>query len=207
MSSPSPHFYQHVADIFNKAYDDFSGSVSSLGWASEFTQEQRFLMLSLLSDMENKTVLDVGCGMGDFYSFLLLNGVDCRYTGIDISEKMINHAKKAHPETHFELRNLLDLPATPTYDIVVASGPFNHKTDEPYAFIEPIITHMFSLCKTALAFNLLSASTPASMQDTKSFTYYSPSKILDICLKLTPYIELKQAYLPNDFTVYLYKPN
>jgi ubiquinone/menaquinone biosynthesis C-methylase UbiE len=194
-----------IADMYNRGYDYNPGSVSSLGWSSRYTQTQRFLVLSLVDDLEDKSILDVGSGMGDFYTFLLENQVECEYTGIDISEKMLAHAKKVHPNVPFMFGNVLDLPAKPSYDIVLCSGAFNHRTEEPYPYVFAVITHLFSLCKKATAFNLLSSSTPPNQQDTETFTYFSPVKILEFCLTLTPYVELRQSYLPNDFTVFLYK--
>lgn len=49
---------------------------------------------SLIPNLENKVVLDIGCGMGNFAAYCISQGAK-HVTGIDISSNMIAHAKKA----------------------------------------------------------------------------------------------------------------
>ena len=39
-------------------------------------------------------VLDVGCGFGDFLTYLRDNGIEPRYTGIDICEPMVRRCRE-----------------------------------------------------------------------------------------------------------------
>lgn len=50
---------------------------------------------TLIPCLENKVVLDIGCGMGDFAAYCISHGAK-HVTGIDISSNMIANAKKRH---------------------------------------------------------------------------------------------------------------
>lgn len=63
-----------------------------------FIHERYILLPALLNlfkniKIKNKTVLDVGCGIG-IYSYILANQFNCNVIGVDISTKMIEIAKK-----------------------------------------------------------------------------------------------------------------
>jgi len=68
--------------------------------------------------IENKKILDVGCGNGDYTHILTENGGSV--VGCDGSHKMLNIAKAKYPKYTFDNVNLLDkLPYTNNeYDIV-----------------------------------------------------------------------------------------
>lgn len=45
------------------------------------------------------SILDIGCGRGDFYDFLLKSGIEVNYTGFDSNPVMLNagHSKYSYP--------------------------------------------------------------------------------------------------------------
>ncbi len=73
-------------------------------------------------NLENKTVLDLGTGTGAWGAALKYGGAE-KVHGIDMAEKMLNQAKKAHPNMTFsigDVENLNDV-ADNSFDIVTAS--------------------------------------------------------------------------------------
>jgi len=56
-------------------------------------------LLSELPNIQSKRVLEVGCGIGRWGNFIINKGAE--YTGVDISPKMIEIAKKNVPKGHF----------------------------------------------------------------------------------------------------------
>ena len=70
---------------------------------------------------------------------------------------------------------------------------------------EECFKKMFDLCHQGIGFNVLSSFTPQEKKYDQTFFYYDPVEVLRYCLSLTPYVELKQNYLPNDFTVTMMK--
>lgn len=85
-------------------------------------------MFSLLPDLNGKRVLCIGVGTGHEANALKLKGSEV--IGIDISEGMINHAKKNFPDMEFLVKDMnkldfLDL----SFDFVYSSLAF-HYTDD-----------------------------------------------------------------------------
>ncbi|MBT3192317.1 MAG: class I SAM-dependent methyltransferase [Verrucomicrobia bacterium] len=61
---------------------------------------RRFGGESKVADCSQPVVLDLGCGRGDLYPLALELGYG--YTGIDVSEEMIDLARRDYPEGQFE---------------------------------------------------------------------------------------------------------
>ncbi len=70
----------------------------------------------------DKKILDLGCGEGTRLSFLSKNG-----TGVDISHKAINLAKKKYPKLNFTVGNLENLKfKDDSFDLVYSAYVFEH---------------------------------------------------------------------------------
>ncbi|MDP2947702.1 MAG: class I SAM-dependent methyltransferase [Nanoarchaeota archaeon] len=177
------------------------------GWGSRKSQYDRFDVIIDIGDFNNKSVLDVGCGTGDFYNYLLKRGFrNFHYKGIDISPEMIAVAKgKRYKGAKFVLKDVDEVEKG--YDFVVASGAFNILIDNNWDFLIKRIKIMFKIAKIGISFNLLSdyADKEFIKRDKGKICYYNPVKILDFCMKLSRKVVLKHNYMPNDFTIYLYK--
>ena len=81
-------------------------------------------------------VLDIGCGLADFYRFLLAQGRPCDYTGCDIVTEYVEACQRRHAEARFEIRNVFEDGIDGTYDTIVMSQVLNNRyqhSDEPLA--------------------------------------------------------------------------
>ncbi len=174
----------------------------ALHWISKETQEIRFIALSLVGELEGRSVLDLGCGVGDLYGYFKKEDIRTHYTGWDISEEMITAAKNKYPEAKFEVKNIQIMQELPQFDYVLASGTMNVKINGHDAWVKMMIRSMFSAAKRGVGFNLLSISSP---EKDDVFYYADPVQILSFCRTLTPYVSLRHDYLPGDFTVYMQK--
>lgn len=191
---------------YDQACRRFSSSYKAVGWYSVQTQCARFEVASLMADWHEKSLLDVGCGQGDLLGYLHDQAIFPHYEGIDLSANMLEKARQKFPQAIFFQQDILEPGFEKQYDYCVASGPFNHRLRiSQDRYIQSAITSMFRLAKLGIVFNLLSDKTPESEQDDSQFFYYSSKKIEKFCLTLSPKVEIKEGYLPNDFTVYLYK--
>lgn len=56
-------------------------------------------------------VLDVGCGPGQVTAYLRERGVDA--SGVDLSPRMVEHARARHPECEFSVASATDLDLAP----------------------------------------------------------------------------------------------
>jgi SAM-dependent methyltransferase len=175
-----------------------------LGFRTRSSQEKRFEALLSLGDFDGARVLDVGCGFGDFLGFLRSRGMKPRYTGIDLCEPMIARCRErfAAGESAFEVSDALDYVPGEAFDYVVASGLFGLDAAGTRERIVPALRRMFDWCRIGAAANFLSARSPSPAA---ARVYVQPAELLRAALELTPAVRLDHGYLPNDFTVHLYK--
>lgn len=189
---------------FTSSVERFGTDVRALNWGSQESQRLRFSILVQVGQLSGASVLDVGCGMGDLYSWLKERGTEVEYTGADITPAMIRIAQQRFPKARFEKINLLNVcdDRIGQYDFVVASGIFTHRQVAPFDFLKAMVSKMFSLCKNAVAFNSLSSWAPE--QEPDEF-YADPLTTVAFCRTLTRWVVLRHDYHPRDFTVYMYK--
>ncbi len=203
------HRFYKENTLLAKYYDQhckkYGKSTEAIGWFSKKTQDLRFMILSLIGNINDKTVLDIGCGQGDYYGYCLQNKFKPKYKGIDISKQMIIHSHREYPESDFRQTDFMSPDFNEQHDYIIASGTFNNKMTNQKYYLKTAVTKMFQLANKGVSFNLLSEYAPERMKFQNDFFYYNPEQIAGMCFKITRYIEIRHSYLPNDFTVYMYK--
>lgn len=80
----------------------------------------------------NLKILEIGCGTGDLLEAL----TPSRAVGLDFSKKMLELARKRHPQFEFVEGDALDLPIKETFDAVVLSDLIGSLSDVWQAFRE-----------------------------------------------------------------------
>ena len=175
-----------------------------LGFRNRSSQEKRFEALLALGDFDGRHILDVGCGFGDFLSFLLARGIRPVYTGLDLCEPMVARGRErfAPEQGRFIAGDVLDHTPDQPYDFVVASGIFGLDAAGARERIRPTVERMFEWARLGVAANFLSRRSPAPAE---ARVYVDPAELLELGLLLTPAARLDHSYLPNDFTLHLYK--
>jgi len=174
-----------------------------LGFRTRSSQEKRFEALCGLGDFHGARLLDVGCGFGDFLAFLQARGVQPLYTGIDICEPMVRRCRERFRSGgRFLVAEALSHSPDEPYDYVVASGIFGYNARDTRERVRPTLEHLFSLARIGMAVNFLSCRAPAR---SPGRLYLHPSDVLQFAFELTPAVKLDHSYLPNDFTLCLYR--
>src|SRR6266481_4659647 len=88
------------------------------------THIEAFSLLTLIGDPTGLSVMDVACGEG-FYTRMLRQKGASRVTGVDLSERMIELARKQEVENNQGIEYLVgdaqQLAPTERYDLVVAA--------------------------------------------------------------------------------------
>jgi len=176
-----------------------------LGFRTRSAQEKRFEALLSLGELDGRSVLDVGCGFGDFLAFLDKRGIRARYTGLDVCAPMIERCKAVYAgrrDAEFVVADVLDHEPARQYDFVFASGIFGLDAPGARDRIRPTIERLFAWSRVGMAVNFLSTRSPAPVEGR---VYVDPCDALAMGLALTPAARLDHNYLPNDFTLQLYK--
>lgn len=108
---------------FFEQYSQMSRSVNGLKGAGEW-----HVLKQMLPDFKNKRVLDLGCGFGWHCEYAIEQGAK-NVTGVDISEKMLEEARKRNYSPLIEYRRMAveDFDFTPeSFDIVISSLTFHY---------------------------------------------------------------------------------
>jgi len=197
--------YDNIADFFNKTCDAYGGvGWAASAWSSAQSQQDMYYVLSRVGI--SGSVLDVGCGQGDYCDFLHVHYPGVEYTGIDISDKMLGFAREKHPGREFRHINLIDYNER-CHDWVIGAGSFNMRigTDEEQKkYIYDQIGQMFHLANKGVALSLLGwyHSGPRYWD---SLHYYKPEEIFERCFDFTYKVVIDHSTLPTQFAVYLLK--
>jgi SAM-dependent methyltransferase len=201
MSSLQP---EHAARWYEDKVRRYGFDYRGLGFRTRSSQEKRFEALLALGDFHGRRILDVGCGFGDFLAFLVERDIHPLYTGLDVCEPMIERCQERFPAGagRFIAGDVLDHEVDQSYDYVVASGLFGLDSPGVRERIPESLARMFGWCRMGLAANFLSTRYTKQVDDR---IYVEPEKALLAALELTPAVRLDHNYLPNDFTLYLYK--
>jgi cyclopropane fatty-acyl-phospholipid synthase-like methyltransferase len=142
----------------------------------------------------------VGCGLGDLYTFLNNKNISVNYTGIDIVPEYIEQAQIIHSGTRFITQDIFDV--TERFDVVLASGALNFKVKDNDAYYMSMIKKMYEIADEALIFNMLNS---AVHRNDDTYAAYSPHTISDFCKTICDNVQIMIDYLPQDFTVCMYK--
>ncbi len=174
-----------------------------LSTGNQLRRNIRFKVLSEIGNFENKKILDLGCGTGDFYQYLVDNNIKCNYTGYDINLNVIDIAKKRFPSVRFEVKDISN-EDYPEFDYIVSTSSFNNKLDEVcnYEFIQNILKTCYLHSKEGVCIDFL-----VSYVDYKhDFAfYYHPEKIFTIAKSISRRATIRNDYPLFEFALYLYK--
>lgn len=189
---------------YRKGYREHGYSPKALGW-DKGRQDIRFEALLSFFSCRGKSILDVGCGFGDLNKALVRQGAGAyRYTGIDLVEELIEEGGRRYPGDHirFMKADFLEHRFDETFDVVVASGIFNHKfaSGENDAFVEQAMVKAWSLCREGFAFDFLSDKVDYRYDHTY---HNNPERILGLAYKLSRHVVLRNDYMPFEFCLFV----
>ena len=195
---------RRIASYFDERARRFGDDPRALDWSSRTAQQARFRVLSEIGIETGHSVLDVGCGQGDFCLWLQENGIRVDYVGLDLSEQMLTVARAKVPHARLFKGSVCDLEAElGRFDWVVASGIFYLRQCEPYESMRSTVSSMFALADRGVAFNTL-ADWGGGTTENAEFRAI-PAKVLELCRSSTPYVLMRADYHVADITLYLFK--
>jgi len=196
-----PRDIRTVRRFYDGQYRTYGFDPRSLGWIVG-SQEIRFKELTAIGGLDGCSVLDVGCGFGDLYGYLLDRGLHINYTGVDLSPDFIDIARITYPDAAFIMADFETAPLSGKFDWAFASGTFNLRLADNPGLIRNSLKKMFKLSKKGLAVDFLSSH--AAFKDS-SLHYQDPEDLLAFCETLSDRVVVKSDYRPAEFCVYVYK--
>jgi SAM-dependent methyltransferase len=199
---PPPNPFERIAQFYDNLVNRYGHDPRACDYGRAQSQLTKFRVLAEVIPLENKRVLDVGCGFADYADYLHERFGSVTYMGIDLSPGMIETAKHLHPALDLRVGNILREPGNDRFDVVTANGIFYLLGCDAPDLMRLIIRRMFDLACIAAAFNSLSAW--ATAQEAGEF-YAHPLETVEFCRTITPWVVLRHDYLPHDFTIYMYR--
>jgi SAM-dependent methyltransferase len=190
---------------YSKRLVKFGPAVQALGWRDEAQQKLRFqIFLECLEIDDNTSILDVGCGFGDFYNYLKIKNKTFIYEGCDISPEIIDVARKTNQNIKFQVCDLRDgVYLNQSFDYVCVSGIFNYKISDNETFLRETLIAAYSICKRGVIVNM--TTDKVDFKDSLLY-YYNPGSVIDFCSSLTRRLIIRHDYPLFEFTIGLYRP-
>ena len=180
----------------------------ALGWGTREQQQHRFEQTLLGPiDIAGRSVLDIGCGFGDYRDFLR-DAVPSagRYRGWDVCPDLVAEATRRHVHDDgatFEVRNLMAAEPSsrvaPVADIGVMLGVLNFNLEgqaDNYEYSALALRRAWALVETALIVDFLSSARTAAYRREDWVFHHDPSSMLALALALSPRVTLKHDYRP-----------
>jgi len=188
-----------VLERYDRRLAELGPVPEALGW----TKNRHVLRYHVLLEpwrLERERVLDFGCGFGDMYAYCREKLPGVRYEGIDLNPSLIETGRARYPDARLRAVHALRDGLEGTWDIIVASGVFNIRLGDNWAFIR----HAFDLFAThstrGFAANFLSNRVDYELADT---FHADPAKVLDLAYGYSNRVVLRNDYMPFEFTVYV----
>jgi SAM-dependent methyltransferase len=186
---------------YTELCNQFGDDHRALDWGSRESQHKRFRILSEIGVSGGDSILDVGCGLGDYYAWAGSNALaDISYKGVDITPALIDAARQKYPKAQFDVSNILETKSDAVCDYAMASGIFAKRKADPFEFACAMIVKMCEISRKGVAFNSLNALT---MEPSVEDTMLDPYEMLTFCRTISPWVTLRMDYHPNDFTIYV----
>lgn len=197
----------HYEECFKK----FGATSEGIDWGNDinklFIRYDKMLELFVNDKSVEKSLLDVGCGYAGFYEYIKNNQININYSGIDIVQEMIQHAKNKNP-TIKELiyDDFLDFNFNKTYDYIICNGILTQKLEtsnmDMDIYANKLIKKMYQLSNIGIAFNIMTTKVNFF---SNNLYYRNPSELMAYCMsEITNKIKIDHTYL-YEYTVYLYK--
>ena len=198
-----PDDVSQVVSRYQQRIAEYGPTFASLNSGDEQKQAMRHEVLASALRGARPSILEVGCGLADFYKYLLQHRRDCSYRGYDIVPEYIAECQRTYPHSNFVLRNIFVDGIEGTYDTIVMSQVLNnryHKSDNTQV-MRQALDLAFKHTRVSVAIDML--STYVDFRNPDLF-YYSPEEIFRMAKEIAPRVVLRHDYRAFEFCIQLY---
>ena len=174
MKSMDPLGKKELLTFYDRHLRDFGDAPQAVRWTPGGQLRRYETFISITGDLSGKSMLDFGCGKGDFYGFLRERGCVPFYCGIDVNANLIALAKIKYPEAEFIALDIDEEDFRRQFDVIVACGVFNLRIAGIEESSRHILKKLFGLCREAMHVNFLAYDAP---QRSVELFYVKPEEI------------------------------
>ncbi len=187
---------------YDARLERFGDDIRTLGSGTAERRRLRFDVLRQVGITDGCSVLDLGCGFGDFFGYLADAGMHVDYLGVDINPKLLDIARRKHPGATFRVADFL-VDHFELVDFVVASGTFNLalRAGDNYDYAGRMLRRAYELARHGVAMDFHTSYVDYRVDD---IFYYEPERVFDIARTITKRVTLRHDYPLYEFCVYLY---
>ncbi len=174
----------------------------------EFQEDIYRLSAQGVFDPSIKSVLDIGCGRGDFGSYLKrVVNQDIEYTGIDINPLHIDVGKSKFKDfTNFNLVSGNVLDYSNTADICVINSILENNYDnhviDKYEYFKKILIKALDISDVGVVIIALN-----DRYENEPYITHNMADIVTILTELELKFSLENAFYPNVFKLMIQKQN
>ncbi len=151
------------------------------------------------------SILEIGCGLGDFYRYLTAQKQECSYCGYDIVPEYITECRHIYPESRFEVRNIFAEDIEGSFDTIVMSQVLNNRyqKSDNMQVMQRALELAFQHTRVSVSVDML--STYVDFRNPELF-YYSPEDIFKMAKAIAPRVLIRHDYRAFEFCVQLFHP-
>jgi len=194
---------KRIIERYNDRLAQHGATIETMASGTEKRRNIRFKVLFEVGIQDGDSILDLGCGFGDFIKYLENEGVSVDYTGYDINPALIEIAKERFPEKTFEVKDIL-AEQFPVFDYIVSSSCFNLPLSghDNYDFAEMVMRKCYDHSRKGVAIDFLSSY--VDFCSVEGF-HYAPERLFALAKGITKRVKLRHDYPLYEFNIYLYK--
>ncbi|MFG0328408.1 MAG: class I SAM-dependent methyltransferase [Phycisphaerales bacterium] len=204
------------SDSYLKPYEQalrrFGPGFETTLWSNRRSQVARFAALNEVVDLEDKRLLDAGCGEGDLAEWLDSAGVPYRaYIGLEGLDALVRKAnERGLPRSEFHTADFVSDPQALRIgrpDIIFFSGSLNTLREDD---ARRVVEYAYDAAVECVAFNFLSDRCPPARrnEDTGPATRFDTLAWIKWALDRTHRVAFHQEYLDgHDAMIVMWRAN
>ena len=193
-----------AAKLYNERYKEFGADIKTVGWKDKESQQLRFEVLIKNIDLNGKTILDVGCGLGGLVDFLYKKKVfNFNYIGIDVAKDLIDalNQKKYSDNINFFYGDIFSLNLS-NIDVSILSGALSYKQPGIKKSAKQTLFKMYDLSKEVACLNFLSSYVD---YEADINVHYQPEAVFAWAKEVSKKVRIYNDYPLYEFTVQVLK--
>ncbi|HTS04211.1 MAG TPA: class I SAM-dependent methyltransferase [Candidatus Eisenbacteria bacterium] len=205
MTTPvlDPEDATYVIQRYRQRIAEHGATFASLNSGNEAKQNIRHQVHSSSLRGVKPSILEIGCGLGNFYKYLLQHHLNCSYNGYDIVQEYVEECRRLYPEATFEKRNIFLEGIDGTYDTIVMSQVLNnrYRKSDNMRVMRRALELAFEHTRVSVSVDMISSY--VDFQNAELF-YYPPEEIFRVAKSISSRVLIRHDYRGFEFCIQLF---